>query len=39
MAGMSRRLLTYSQDFVYAVAKRQLGRREVRARLGNSSGC
>jgi hypothetical protein len=39
MAGMSRRLVTYSQDFVYAVAKRQLGRREVRARLGNASGC
>jgi len=36
MAGMSRRQVTYSQDFVYAVAKRQLSRREVRARLGDS---
>ena len=35
MAGMSHRPVTYARAFVYAVGKRQLNRREVRARLGD----
>jgi len=36
-AGTACRQVTYAQDFVYAVAKRQLSRREVRARLGDGA--
>ncbi len=36
MAGMSHRPVSYARAFVYAVAKRQLNRREVRALLGDS---
>ncbi|MFH0133663.1 hypothetical protein ACGLHS_25900 [Variovorax sp. VaC1] len=35
--GTACRQVTYAQDFVYAVAKRQLSRREVRARLGDGA--
>ncbi|MET3914162.1 hypothetical protein ABID97_000944 [Variovorax sp. OAS795] len=35
MPGMSNRPVTYARAFVHAVAKRQLSRREVRARLGD----
>ena len=35
MPGMSNRPVTYARSFVYAVAKRQLSRREVRTRLGD----
>ena len=35
MPGMTNRPVTYARAFVHAVAKRQLSRREVRARLGD----
>lgn len=35
MAGMSYRPVSYAREFVHAVGKRQLSRREVRARLGD----
>ena len=36
MEGMSHRPVSYARAFVYAVGKRQLSRREVRARLGDA---